>query len=37
MSLHKDVMKEVEDKNILHDRIVQKYVEKTRRLKFLFK
>jgi len=30
-------MKEVEDKNILHDRIVQKFVEKPRRLNFLSK
>ena len=37
ISLHKDVLKEVEDKNILHDSIVQKFVEKPRRLNFLFK
>ena len=37
ISLHKDVMKEVEDRNILHDRIVQKFVEKPARLNFLFK
>ena len=37
ISLHKDVIKEVEDKNSLHDRIVQKVVEKPRRLNFLFK
>ena len=35
--LHKDVIKEVEDKSILHDRIVQKFVEKPRRLNFPFK
>ena len=37
ISLHKDVIKEVEDKNSLHDRIVQKFVEKPRSLSFLFK
>ena len=37
ISLHNDVIKEVEDKNILHDRIVQKFVEKPRRHNFLFK
>ena len=37
ISLNKDVIKEVEDKNILHDRIFQKLVEKPRRLRFLFK
>ena len=36
ISLHKDVIKEVEDKNSLHDRIVQKFVERPRRLTFLF-
>ena len=36
-SLLKDVIKEVEDENILHDRKVQKFVEKPRRLNFLFK
>ena len=37
ISLHKDVLKEVENKNVLHDSIVQKFVEKPRRLNFLFK
>ena len=37
ISLHKDIIKEVEDTNILHDRIVQKFVEKPRRLNCLFK
>ena len=37
ISLRKDITKEIEDKNILHDRIVQKFVEKPRRLNFLFK
>ena len=37
ISLHKDVIKEVEDKTILHDRIFQKCVENPRRLSFLFK
>ena len=37
ISVHKDVIKQVEDKNTLHDRIVQKSVEKPRRLNFLFK
>ena len=37
ISLHKVAIKEVEDKNILHDRIVQKFMEKPRRLNFLFK
>ena len=36
-SLLKDVIKEVEDENILHDRIVQKFMEKPRRVNFLFK
>ena len=37
ISLHKDVLKEVEDENMLHDKIVQKFVEKPRRLNFHFK
>ena len=37
ISLHKDVLKEVEEKNILHDSIVQKFMEKPRRLNFPFK
>jgi len=36
-SWQKDVLKEVEDKNILHNRIVQKFLEKPRRLNFIFK
>ena len=37
ISLHKGVLKKVEDENMLLDKIVQKFMEKPRRLNFHFK
>ena len=37
IALHRHVLKEVENKNILHDNIVQRFLEKPRTLNFLFK
>jgi hypothetical protein len=37
ISIHKDILKELEDKKQLHDLIIEKFVEKPRRLDFLYK
>ena len=37
ISLHKDILKVMERDNVLHSFIVQKFIEKPRRLNFLFK
>ena len=37
ISIHKDILKELEDKNQLHNLIIEKFVQKSRRLNFLYK
>ena len=37
ISIHKDIIKLKEDTNVLHDEVVKKFVEKPRRLAFLYK
>ena len=37
ISIHKDIFKELEDKNQLHNLIIEKFVQKSRRLNFLYK
>ena len=37
ISIHKDLLKELEDKKKLHDLIAEKFIEKPRRLHFLYK
>ena len=37
ISIHKDIVKHKEDSNVLHDQVVQKFIEKPRRLAFLYK
>ena len=37
ISIHKDIIKLKEDANVLHDEVVAKFVEKPRRLAFLYK
>ena len=37
ISIHKDILKQKEDANLLHEEVVQKFVEKPRRLAFLYK
>ena len=37
ISIHKDIIKEKGDANVLHEEVVQKFVEKPRRLAFLYK
>ena len=37
ISIHKDIIKLKEDANVLHDQVVEKFVEKPRRLPFLYK
>jgi hypothetical protein len=37
ISIHKDILKLKEDANVLHEEVVQKFVEKPRRLAFLYK
>jgi hypothetical protein len=37
MSIHKDILKKKKDENTLHDEVLAKFVEKPRRLAFLFK
>ncbi|XP_028403153.1 uncharacterized protein LOC114525891 [Dendronephthya gigantea] len=37
ISIHKDIIKLLEDDNTLHEHIIKKFVEKPRRLPFLFK
>ncbi len=37
ISIHKDIIKLTEDANVLHDQVVEKFVEKPRRLPFLYK
>ena len=37
ISIHKDILKELEDKKEIHDLIADKFIEKPRRLNFLYK
>ncbi len=37
ISIHKDILKELEDKKCLHNYIIEKFAEKTRRLDFFYK
>ena len=37
ISVHKDIVKLKEDSNVLHDKVFAKFIEKTRRLSFLYK
>ena len=37
ISIHKDIIKLKEDANVLHDEVVAKFIEKPRRLAFLYK
>ncbi|XP_046863600.1 uncharacterized protein LOC124457382 isoform X1 [Xenia sp. Carnegie-2017] len=37
ISIHKDILSEKEDANTLHDEVVKKFIEKPRRLAFLYK
>ncbi|XP_046857097.1 uncharacterized protein LOC124450449 isoform X3 [Xenia sp. Carnegie-2017] len=37
ISIHKDILLEKEDANTLHDEVVKKFIEKPRRLAFLYK
>jgi hypothetical protein len=37
MSIHKDILKKKKDENTLHEEVLAKFVEKPRRLAFLFK
>ncbi|XP_028413650.1 uncharacterized protein LOC114536504 [Dendronephthya gigantea] len=37
ISIHRDILKEKEDANVLHSDVVEKFVEKPRRLAFLYK
>ncbi|XP_046864161.1 uncharacterized protein LOC124458112 [Xenia sp. Carnegie-2017] len=37
ISIHKDILSEKEDANTLHDEVVKKFIEKLRRLAFLYK
>ena len=37
ISIHKDIVKLKEDSNVLHDEVVTKFIEKPRRLAFLYK
>ena len=37
ISIHKDILKELENKKVLHDLILNKFVEKPRRLNFQYK
>ncbi len=37
ISIHKDILKQKEDANVLHDEMVKKFIEKPRRLAFLYK
>ncbi len=36
ISIHKDILKLKEDANVLHDEMVKKFIEKPRRLAFLY-
>ena len=37
ISIHKDILKELEEKKKLHDIIAEKFIDKPRRLSFLYK
>ena len=37
ISIHKDILKEKEDKKELHDAILNKFIQKPRRLNFRYK
>ena len=37
ISIHKDIVKLEEDFNVMHDEVVTKFIEKPRRLAFLYK
>ena len=37
ISIHKDILKSKEDANVLHEEVIKKFLEKPRRLAFLYK
>ena len=37
ISVHKDILKELENRSLLHSLILDKFIEKPRRLNFVFK
>ena len=37
ISVHKDILKELENRSLLHCSILDKFIEKPRRLNFVFK
>ena len=37
ISTHKNILKELEDQNLLTDLVIEKFIKKPRRLNFLYK